>query len=130
MKRREMSEKEAGIEVQGKVEEARGGLYRGKVDQGPTVLAYASGKMKRFHIRIITGDRVKVELSPYDLSRGRITYRAKQAAGLPGSCPQGAADGGEVHTSRSRPRERVGSRVGDLLHLARDARVAAARGSL
>jgi translation initiation factor IF-1 len=75
--RREMSEKEAGIEVQGKVEEASGGLYRVKVDQGPTVLAYASGKMKRFRIRIITGDRVKVELSPYDLTRGRITYRDK-----------------------------------------------------
>ncbi len=72
-----MSEKEAGIEVQGKVEEACGGMYRVKVDQGPTVLAYASGRMKRFHIRIITGDRVKVELSPYDLSRGRITYRDK-----------------------------------------------------
>src|SRR5512141_2051061 len=76
-KRREMSEKEAGIEVQGRVEEASGGMYRVKIDQGPTVLAYASGKMKRFHIRIITGDRVKVELSPYDLTRGRITYRDK-----------------------------------------------------
>jgi translation initiation factor IF-1 len=76
-KRREMSEKEAGIEVQGKVEEASGGMYRVKIDQGPTVLAYPSGKMKKFHIRIITGDRVKVELSPYDLTRGRITYRDK-----------------------------------------------------
>jgi translation initiation factor IF-1 len=76
-KRREMSEKEAGIEVQGKVEESSGGMYRVKIDQGPTVLAYASGKMKRFHIRIIAGDRVKVELSPYDLTRGRITYRDK-----------------------------------------------------
>ena len=75
--RREMSEKEAGIEVQGKVEEASGGMYRVKLDQGPVVLAYASGRMKRFHIRIITGDRVKVELSPYDLTRGRITYRDK-----------------------------------------------------
>ncbi len=69
-----MSEKESGIEVQG-VEEASDGMYRVKIDQGPTV--YASGKMKRFHVRIITGDRVKVELSPYDLSRGRITYRDK-----------------------------------------------------
>jgi translation initiation factor IF-1 len=73
-----MSEKEAGIEVQGTVEEAlAGGMYRVKVDQGPTVLAYASGKMKKFHIRIIPGDRVKLELSPYDLTRGRITYRDK-----------------------------------------------------
>jgi translation initiation factor IF-1 len=52
-------------------------MYRVKVDQGPTVLAYASGKMKKFHIRIIPGDRVKLELSPYDLTRGRITYRDK-----------------------------------------------------
>ena len=41
------------------------------------MLAYPSGKMKKFRIRIITGDRVKVELSPYDLTRGRITYRDK-----------------------------------------------------
>jgi translation initiation factor IF-1 len=72
-----LSEKEAGIEVQGRVEESSGGMYRVKLDQGPIVLAYPSGKMKRFHIRIITGDRVKVELSPYDLARGRITYRDK-----------------------------------------------------
>jgi translation initiation factor IF-1 len=72
-----LSEKEAAIEVQGRVEESSGGMYRVKLDAGPTVLAYPSGKMKRFHIRIITGDRVKVELSPYDLTRGRITYRDK-----------------------------------------------------
>jgi translation initiation factor IF-1 len=72
-----MSEKEAGIEVQGRVEESSGGMYRLKIDQGPVVLAYPSGKMKKFRIRIITGDRVKVELSPYDLTRGRITYRDK-----------------------------------------------------
>jgi translation initiation factor IF-1 len=72
-----LSEKEAAIEVQGRVEESSGGMYRVKLDQGPIVLAYPSGKMKRFHIRIITGDRVKVELSPYDLTRGRITYRDK-----------------------------------------------------
>jgi translation initiation factor IF-1 len=77
VKRREMSEKEAGIEVQGRVEESSGGMYRVRIDQGPVVLAYPSGKMKRFRIRIITGDRVKVELSPYDLTRGRITYRDK-----------------------------------------------------
>ncbi len=69
-----MSEKEAGIEVQGRIEESSGGMYRVKLE---IVLAYPSGKMKRFHIRIITGDRVKVELSPYDLTRGRITYRDK-----------------------------------------------------
>jgi translation initiation factor IF-1 len=72
-----LSEKEAAIEVQGRVEDSSGGMYRVKIDQGPVVLAYPSGKMKRFRIRIITGDRVKVELSPYDLTRGRITYRDK-----------------------------------------------------
>jgi len=70
-----MSEKEAGIEVQGRVEESSGSIYRVKLDQGSVVLAYPAGKMKR--VRIITGDRVKVELSPYDLTRGRITYRDK-----------------------------------------------------
>ncbi len=70
-----MSEKEAGIEVQGRIEDSSGGMYRVRLDQGPVVLAYASGKMKRFRIRMVTGDRVKVELSPYDLTRGRITYR-------------------------------------------------------
>lgn len=72
-----MSEKEATIEVQGKVEESSGGMYRVRTEQGPVVLAYPSGKMKKFRIKIITGDRVKVELSPYDLTRGRITYRDK-----------------------------------------------------
>ena len=72
-----LSDKEAGIEVQGRIEESSGGMYRVKLDQGPVVLAYPSGKMKRFHIRMVTGDRVKVELSPYDLTRGRITYRDK-----------------------------------------------------
>ena len=70
-----LSEKEAGIEVQGRIEDSSGGMYRVKLDQGPVVLAYPSGKMKRFRIRMVTGDRVKVELSPYDLTRGRITYR-------------------------------------------------------
>jgi translation initiation factor IF-1 len=45
-------------------------------------LAYLSGKMRKFYIRILLGDRVKVEMSPYDLSRGRITYRQKKP-GLP-----------------------------------------------
>jgi translation initiation factor IF-1 len=65
------------IEVQGRVEESSGGMYHVRLDQGPVVLAYPSGKMKRFHIRIITGDRVKVELSPYDRRGARITYRDK-----------------------------------------------------
>mgnify|MGYP003493079598 CR=1 FL=1 len=89
-----MSEKEAGIEVQGSVEEAlAGGMYRVKVDSGPVVLAYASGKMKKFHIRIIPGDRVKLELSPYDLTRGRITYRDKVGRSARGSPAASSSSG-------------------------------------
>ena len=73
-----MSEKEAGIEVEGTVrEELAGGNYRVELDNKHSVLAYASGKMHKFRIRILPGDRVKLELSPYDLTRGRITYRQK-----------------------------------------------------
>src|SRR2546426_5534897 len=73
-----MSEKEAGIEVEGTVrEELAGGNYRVELDNKHSVLAYASGKMRKFRIRILPGDRVKLELSPYDLTRGRITYRQK-----------------------------------------------------
>ena len=52
-------------------------MYRVKFDNGHTVLAHVSGKMRMHFIRILPGDRVKVALSPYDLTRGRITYRAK-----------------------------------------------------
>ena len=73
-----LSEKEAGIEVEGTVrEELAGGNYRVELDNKHSVLAYASGKMRKFRIRILPGDRVKLELSPYDLTRGRITYRQK-----------------------------------------------------
>ena len=56
-------------------EELAGGNYRVELDNKHSVLAYASGKMRKFRIRILPGDRVKLELSPYDLTRGRITYR-------------------------------------------------------
>lgn len=52
--------------------------YRVELENGHKVLAYASGKMKLRHIRIITGDSVRVQLSPYDLSRGRISWREKK----------------------------------------------------
>ncbi len=52
--------------------------FRVELDNGHKVLAYISGKMRKYYIRILLGDRVKVELSPYDLSRGRIIYRYKQ----------------------------------------------------
>src|SRR5207244_10989509 len=66
-----MSEKEAGIEVEGTVrEELAGGNYRVELDNKHRVLAHPSGKMRKFRIRILPGDRVKLELSPYDLTRG------------------------------------------------------------
>jgi len=58
--------------------------FRVKLDTGHEVLAYLSGKMRKYYIRVLLGDRVRVELSPYDLERGRIVYRFKsQAAGQP-----------------------------------------------
>ena len=70
--------KEEAIEVEGKViEPLPNAMFRVELDNGHTVLAHISGKMRKFYIRILPGDRVTVELSPYDLSRGRITYRAK-----------------------------------------------------
>lgn len=58
--------------------------FRVKLDTGHEVLAYLSGKMRKYYIRVLLGDRVRVELSPYDLERGRIVYRFKsQTAGQP-----------------------------------------------
>ena len=66
------------IEVEGEVTEALPNtMFRVKLDNGHTVLGHISGQMRRSYIRILPGDRVKVELSPYDLTRGRITYRFK-----------------------------------------------------
>lgn len=70
--------KEEAIEVEGEViEPLPNAMFRVKLDNGHIVLAHISGKMRKFYIRILPGDRVTVELSPYDLSRGRITYREK-----------------------------------------------------
>ena len=66
------------IEVQGVVKEALpNATFQVELQNGHTVLAHISGKMRKFYSRILPGDRVKVELSPYDLTRGRITYRMK-----------------------------------------------------
>jgi translation initiation factor IF-1 len=71
-----MPQKEEKIEVEGEIVEALPStMFRVHVDGGADVLATISGKMRKNYIRILPGDRVKVELSPYDLSRGRITYR-------------------------------------------------------
>ena len=70
--------KEEGIEIYGVVEEALpNAMFRVQLENGHEILAHISGKMRKFYIRILPGDKVKVELSPYDLTRGRITYRDK-----------------------------------------------------
>jgi translation initiation factor IF-1 len=75
------SGKEAGIEVEGVITEALpNAMFRVEIpvgEQKKTVLAHVSGKMRQNYIRILPGDRVLVELSPYDLERGRIRYRYK-----------------------------------------------------
>ena len=66
------------IEVEGKViEPLPNAMFRVELDNGHKVLAHVSGKMRMNFIRILPGDMVTIELSPYDLSRGRITYRFK-----------------------------------------------------
>ncbi len=66
------------VEVEGTVVESLpNATFRVEMDNGHRVLAHVSGKMRKFFIRILPGDRVKMELSPYDLARGRITYRYK-----------------------------------------------------
>jgi translation initiation factor IF-1 len=70
--------KEDSIQLEGKVLEALpNAMFRVELDNGHVVLAHISGKMRMNFIRILPGDRVMVEMSPYDLSRGRITYRFK-----------------------------------------------------
>ena len=66
------------IEMDGEVTEALpNALFRVKLETGQMVLAHVSGKIRKNFIRILPGDKVKVELSPYDLTRGRITFRSK-----------------------------------------------------
>ena len=78
-KRDEPKEKKSdAIEVTGTVTEPLpNAMFRVKLENGHVVLAHISGKMRRHFIRILRGDRVMVELSPYDLTRGRLTYRYK-----------------------------------------------------
>lgn len=73
-----MAKKEEKIEAEGTVIEALPNTqFTVELDNGHKVLAYLSGKMRKFYIRILLGDRVKVEMSQYDMTRGRITYRHK-----------------------------------------------------
>jgi translation initiation factor IF-1 len=64
------------IRREGKVVTALNNLmYKVQLDDGPEILCYSAGKMRRYRIRILTGDRVTVEMTPYDLNKGRIVYR-------------------------------------------------------
>lgn len=71
--------KEEAIEVRGTVTEALpNGMFRVELDNGHRVLAHVSGKIRMHFIRVLPGDKVTLEISPYDLTRGRITYRHKK----------------------------------------------------
>jgi translation initiation factor IF-1 len=78
MAKQDHRQKEAAIEVEGEVIAALPDtFFHVKLDRGPTVLGKLSGTMRRRWIRVNPGDRVRIELSPYDLTRGRITYRLR-----------------------------------------------------
>lgn len=79
-----MAKEEDKIQVEGMVIEALPGTqFKVRLENGHDVLAYLSGKMRKYYIRILLGDRVRVEMSPYDLTRGRIVYRHKKFAEMP-----------------------------------------------
>jgi translation initiation factor IF-1 len=70
--------KEENIEMEGKViETLPNTMFRVELENGHMITAHISGKMRKHYIRILTGDQVKVEMTPYDLTKGRITYRGK-----------------------------------------------------
>ena len=74
----DISKKEGIIEAEGTILEALpNAMFRVELDNGHKILAHISGKMRMHYIKILPGDKVKVEISPYDLSRGRITFRKK-----------------------------------------------------
>ena len=76
--------KEELIEVEGVIKEALpNAMFRVELENGHIVLAHISGKIRKHFIRILPGDTVKLELSPYDLSRGRIVYRQKKHSPMP-----------------------------------------------
>jgi translation initiation factor IF-1 len=78
MNREDMPKKDGAIELEGTITESLpNAMFRVELDNGHKVLAHISGKMRMHYIRILPDDRVVVELSPYDLTRGRIVYRYK-----------------------------------------------------
>ena len=83
--------KEDIIEMTGTVQEAlSNGMFRITLENGHEVLGHLAGRMRRFRIKVLLGDKVRIELSPYDLTRGRITFREKTPFGgpPPGSGPK------------------------------------------
>jgi translation initiation factor IF-1 len=70
--------KQSSIEQDGTIREAlSNAMFRVELENGHEIIAHISGKMRMHYIKILPGDRVKLEMSPYDLSKGRITYRSK-----------------------------------------------------
>jgi translation initiation factor IF-1 len=77
-----MSKQEEKLTLEGKIiESLPNTTFRVELENGYKVLAYLSGKMRKYYIRVLLGDRVRVELSPYDLTRGRIVYRHRSTTG-------------------------------------------------
>lgn len=73
-----MSKSDQKIQMEGTVIEALPGTqFRVELENGHEIIAYLSGKMRKYYIRVLLGDRVSIEMSPYDLTRGRITFRHK-----------------------------------------------------
>lgn len=73
-----MAKQDDKIEMEGVVIEALpNAMFRVQLDNGHELLAYLAGRMKKYYIKVLLGDRVRVELSPYDLTRGRVTFRHK-----------------------------------------------------
>lgn len=74
-----MKEKDSTVEIQGRVVKILpGSMYRVQLENGLEVIGHLSGKMRQFNIKITLGDMVSMEMSPYDLTKGRITYRKKE----------------------------------------------------
>lgn len=79
-----MAKEDDKLQLEGTIIEALPGTqFRVRLDNGHEILAYLSGKMRKYYIRILLGDRVKVEVSPYDLTRGRIVFRQKKSTQQP-----------------------------------------------
>jgi translation initiation factor IF-1 len=70
--------KEDQIEIDGTIKEVlQGGMFRVLLENDRVILAYASGKMRKYYIKVVLGDKVRVALSPYDLTKGRVIFRSK-----------------------------------------------------